>query len=578
MRELKDRDDALHKKAVDLNSQESELKKHEVDLRIKEEELSKREYDVSIAMLNTQKSYPSFRRKPAYTSSLRQYEQHLISMKDTLDERDKDLSDREAKINETIEFQILNRISRGSKRASSQLLSHRVFSILNSENALQNPKLYSALKKPIHPVSPILVSCRMRGDGSDGKVYDVSLDECSCPDYQNRKEPCKHMFRLAIQYGLLLHCDDEMIRRELESIEYQRAALNEQASAITKESALLSRNKSLFDDKQRRLLSEQKTWDRIINERSITHPWAARAYSDALYAYDMQVSEMLRTKSTPAVKAADQVAGYAKKLRSLRQLCKEYEYKVCLYENAVPWLKDLSDLSPEELTKISSGTYESNDDEFLTLRNWLTQEEYSSLNDAKKYQIALDRWKTRKKSNWEAGRDFERYVGYLFEQEGYTVKYTGALSGVNDLGRDLIAEKDASVIIIQCKRWNDQRTIHEKHVFQLYGSVVAYLIDHPFCNASGLLASTCPISDTAQKYAEYLNIKLDSSYSSNQVFDYPMIKCNIGNSGEKIYHLPFDQQYDRVIISPEKGECFVTSIAEAEAKGFRRAYRWLPKK
>lgn len=29
--------------------------------------------------------------------------------------------------------------------------------------------------------------------------------------------------------------------------------------------------------------------------------------------------------------------------------------------------------------------------------------------------------------------------------------------------------------------------------------------------------------------------------------DYPLIKCNVSmRDGEKIYHLPFDQQYDRV--------------------------------
>jgi hypothetical protein len=54
-----------------------------------------------------------------------------------------------------------------------------------------------------------------------------------------------------------------------------------------------------------------------------------------------------------------------------------------------------------------------------------------------------------------------------------------------------------------------------------------------------------------------------------------MIKCNINpSSKEKIYHLPFDQQYDKVVIGDVPGECYVETIADAEAAGFRRAFRW----
>ena len=45
-------------------------------------------------------------------------------------------------------------------------------------------------------------------------------------------------------------------------------------------------------------------------------------------------------------------------------------------------------------------------------------------------------------------------------------------------------------------------------------------------------------------------------------------------NGEKIYHLPFDQQYDRTLIKEEKNECYLETVKEAEALGFRRAFRW----
>jgi hypothetical protein len=57
--------------------------------------------------------------------------------------------------------------------------------------------------------------------------------------------------------------------------------------------------------------------------------------------------------------------------------------------------------------------------------------------------------------------------------------------------------------------------------------------------------------------------------------DYPRIKCNVARaSGERIYHLPFDQQYDSTVIESDRGERFVTTVAEAEQLGFRRAWRW----
>lgn len=53
--------------------------------------------------------------------------------------------------------------------------------------------------------------------------------------------------------------------------------------------------------------------------------------------------------------------------------------------------------------------------------------------------------------------------------------------------------------------------------------------------------------------------------------EFPRIKCNI-NGASKIYHLPFDQQYDRTEIK-NAGEFYAWTVKEAESKGFRRAMR-----
>ena len=50
-----------------------------------------------------------------------------------------------------------------------------------------------------------------------------------------------------------------------------------------------------------------------------------------------------------------------------------------------------------------------------------------------------------------------------------------------------------------------------------------------------------------------------------------VIKGNISRSGERIYHLPFQDHYDRTRISEEAGERWFCSEAEALAAGWRRS-------
>ncbi len=51
------------------------------------------------------------------------------------------------------------------------------------------------------------------------------------------------------------------------------------------------------------------------------------------------------------------------------------------------------------------------------------------------------------------------------------------------------------------------------------------------------------------------------------------IKGNISSSGERIYHVPGGQYYDRTKISPQKGERWFCTEAEAVAAGWRKAKR-----
>lgn len=143
-------------------------------------------------------------------------------------------------------------------------------------------------------------------------------------------------------------------------------------------------------------------------------------------------------------------------------------------------------------------------------RDYLSKEEYNSLSTVERNQLALDRYKaSHKKSKWQNG------------------------------------------------------------------TMASYCIEHncPKENVKGVLITNIQLSPMAKKMAKYLGIKFKENI---EVDDYPCIKCNIGRDmyGEtKIYHLPFDQQYDSTKIS-KKGEFYAMTVAEAEEAGFRRAFKW----
>ena len=149
------------------------------------------------------------------------------------------------------------------------------------------------------------------------------------------------------------------------------------------------------------------------------------------------------------------------------------------------------------------------------------------------------------------------------------------MNGLSDLGRDIIAERveldgSRTILIIQCKRWSEKKVVHENAICQLYGTAVEYKIRHRNyinCKFTPMFISTTELSDMAKEFAKYLGVAV---YIIS-MGEYPMIKCNI-NGGEKIYHLPFDQQYHRTEIKND-GEFYASTVKEATSRGFRRALK-----
>ena len=394
--------------------------------------------------------------------------------------------------------------------------------------------------------------------GSQGEVYHVTLNSCTCPDFQTRKIPCKHMLKLAMELGVLSSVDTTAAEQTI-----LRAAQREK---------FLSAAFASLEKQKKELQKVKKDLQKLKDSSLQTFPYLSGLFAEYEELQDRQTADALRKKHYAAPKAAAEVSRLAGEKASLIRQNKDLSHQLQFYEALFPWLEEFKELDPKEAYPISQGISPAEAaDRQAASDYWIPSPLYEKLSTPEKLQLALDRYcASHKKTNWQAGIDYERYIGYLLENKGYLVDYTGATQGFSDMGRDLVARSGQNTYIIQCKRWKETKQIHEKHIFQLFGTLVLYQVHHPGETAKGVFVSTCPLSETAKSCAEYLSITY-----VQQPFDpdYPRIKCNISrHTGEKIYHLPFDQQYDRIHIPRDANNFYAFTIAEAESQGFRHAY------
>jgi hypothetical protein len=336
----------------------------------------------------------------------------------------------------------------------------------------------------------------------------------------------------------------------------------------------LDKYRDQLEARREKLERQTSELSALIAEKTQGFPWLSQAFADYFQLEAMKEADQLQYKKHPAPVAADRVREISRQRRQVEAELRVAKYLLHYYESLFPWLvdfrgEDLDDLIERKL----KGPQQAEEAQFEDpARAWLTDAEYRSLPSSTKYQMALDRYWSKRKSRWEIGRDYERYIGYLHEQDGFHVYYQGIVEGLADMGRDLIARKDREVGVVQCKYWSRDKTIHEKHIFQLFGTLTAYRVDHPEVEAQGKFVTSTTLSERAKLFATVLGIE---HVENLPLRPYPCIKCNVSRrDGAKIYHLPFDQQYDRTLVEEERLECYVATVEEAERLGFRRAFRW----
>ena len=345
--------------------------------------------------------------------------------------------------------------------------------------------------------------------------------------------------------------------------DYSRQAL----SNISEKEKKLQAFEQRVLNASRELKKREELFKVVLNDYRNKNSLVAKMYADAFLASDKRLTDHLNWKKHPAYALSREIRNsYAVELRELRFKLKQYEYQLEEYKSLYPELEDggsIQDLIDPEIR------YEENPE-----RVYLSADEWLRLSEVDKEQLALSRYLSRNHSNAHIGKMYERYIGYLYETQGYIVEYNGIEKGFKDSGIDLICKKNNEVVLIQCKYWSKQSVIYEKYIAQFFGSCKYFeLMDSEnnlFTSYSYFFYTTTQLDEIALKFASMLNIKV---YLRPYDKSYPIIKCNI-NGNDKIYHLPFDQQYDKVKIKNNL-ECSVQTIKESKEKGFRRAKRWI---
>jgi hypothetical protein len=377
-----------------------------------------------------------------------------------------------------------------------------------------------------------------------------------------------------------------LVNGTMEKLKKLKVIRYEKQKLILRQQELKFEERELFHKYKEEVIA---SLDTLIKEKAQGFPWLATAISDYHEYYDKIFAKYLESKKRPALVKAEEIKRIALEKKLFKKEFLISKYIIKYYEDLFPWLREYVGFNSDELIK--SVHTEPQGEEADPVSFYISQSEFLNLSVSERNQKALDRYWSKDKDPWQIGRDYERYIGYIYETRGYKVIYHGIEKIKDDLGRDLICEKDNQIEIVQCKYWSDQKDIpiREKHVTQLYGTTIKYFLDHKskkeeeidFESFPGqlkrskilpVLITTTNLSQTALEFATILKVKtlfipMDKGY--------PCIKCNINfQTGEKIYHLPFDQQYDRAMIDPSKGEYWAKTVKEAESLGFRRAWRW----
>lgn len=359
---------------------------------------------------------------------------------------------------------------------------------------------------------------------------------------------------------------NERLEEMAKGFDNRQSKLNEYERALNRKKSELQK---IADETEKTKEDIQVLSNNFQHSMLDGRKWLCKLLSVSITSEDKR-AEYLRMKRPPALRSSEIVSQIRREKRELIEQVLFLESKIDTYKEYFPFLKNMEEEILEETIDISKLD---KDSEYDRTKDYLSLDEYKKLSSSERNQLALDRFmnKTNKRG---VGMLYELFLGHYYESKGYKVIYHGVEKEFADLGRDLICISDKRTLIVQAKCWARDKEIHENAVCQLFGTAIEYRSQHPLENVVPVLYLQCRLSERGKAFADALGVKYVESFELKKG-TFPTIKCNINKDGLKIYHLPFDQQYRRTKID-KPGEFMATTVKEAEAAGFRRAFRYMP--
>lgn len=324
------------------------------------------------------------------TQALDRREQQLKEQAAELSYKSQTLDARERQLNDLVRQRVAETVRDLARRP--YLAETPAFTQIRTDPNIS--RLVSALRENMKLSAPFQISSHVQS--KSGQEYTVTLSSCTCPDFSTRHHPCKHMYRLAAEVGALLTYNYAPIKSEILTLSQQKEELELVLNDYTAQRRTFERQKEHLDRAEADI-------QHIINSSQQNYPWLASFFAEY---YDLilgKVEDNFRTKHPPAPRAADEVARLRTDTKQLQKQLKLAEYQLSVYESLFPWLEEFKELSPEAAAQAAAVVSSDSNaaDEYAALRDWLSPEEYQTLSQAEKFQLALDRYQHRKnKTSW----------------------------------------------------------------------------------------------------------------------------------------------------------------------------------
>ena len=228
----------------------------------------------------------------------------------------------------------------------------------------------------------------------------------------------------------------ELEKKQAESkIELQKQEIEVKKEKTKSEIELYRQKIELeLEEKRKELFTLVKNSDverqaliQLAHEKSQGFPWLAKAYKDYYQLKDEKTILYLENKPHPALKAAEDHRQIAKERREAEEAARLANYLLDYCRSLAPWLDEYIGLDAnalDEIIKDIHSAWEKKEEEFDEEVKRYFGPKYENLTPTERLQKKLERWWERpNKTLLQVGREYERYIGYLYENNGWDVNY-----------------------------------------------------------------------------------------------------------------------------------------------------------